>query len=68
MMFGHGKRIKELENQVEALKNLSAQLTANSIGMIKEYQTMSLLVSMLAEKQEEIDKIISPANDDNIIN
>jgi len=67
-MFGHGKRIKELENQVEALKNLSAQLTANSIGMIKEYQTMSLLVSMLAEKQEEIDKIISPANDDNIIN
>ena len=55
-MFSHSKRIKALEDDISALKNLCAQLTANSVAMIKEYQVLSSLVEVLVARQLEAER------------
>ena len=56
-MFSHSKRIKELEGDISALKNLCAQLTANSVAMIKEYQALSSLIEVLVARQLEAERL-----------
>ena len=56
-MFSHSKRIKALEDDISALKNLCVQLTANSVAMIKEYQALSALVEVLVARHLEMERL-----------
>ena len=61
-MFSHSKRIKALEDDISALKNLCAQLTANSVAMIKEYQVLSSLVEVLVARHLETERLHAKNN------
>ena len=72
-MFGNSRRIKDLEKQIEDLKNLCTHLTNNVITLMQEQAVIAQAVKSLLESQKVVNKIISTkhgipaANDDDFI-
>ena len=69
-MFGNSRKIKDLEKQIEDLKNLCTHLTNNVITLMQEQSVVTETVKSLLENQKVINKLISTkhgitvANDD----
>ena len=72
-MFGNSRKIKDLEKQIEDLKNLCTHLTNNVITLMQEQAVIAQAVKSLLESQKVVNKIISTkhgipaANDDDDI-
>ena len=72
-MFGNSRKIKDLEKQVEDLRNLCTHLTNNVITLMQEQAIITQAVKSLLDSQKVVNKIISTkrpiqaANDDDDI-
>ena len=57
-MFGNAKKIKELEEKIEALQDLCTLIVNNSVALTKEYGLLTETMKKLLEHQQLIDTLI----------
>ena len=69
-MFGNTRKIKDLEKEIQDLRNLCTHLTNNVIALMQEQAIVTQTVKSLLQSQKVVNKIISTkhgiavANDD----
>ena len=69
-MFGNTRKIKDLEKEIQDLRNLCTHLTNNLISLMQEQAIVTQTVKSLLQSQKVVNKIISTkhgipaANDD----
>ncbi len=72
-MFGNTRKIKDLEKEIQDLRNLCTHLTNNLISLMQEQAIVTQTVKSLLQSQKVVNKIISTkhgipvANDDDDI-
>ena len=72
-MFGNTRKIKDLEKEIQDLRNLCTHLTNNVIALMQEQAIVTQTVKSLLQSQKVVNKIISTkhgipaANDDDDI-
>ena len=72
-MFGNSRKIKDLEKEIQDLRNLCTHLTNNLISLMQEQAIVTQTVKSLLQSQKVVNKIISTkhgipaANDDDDI-